>query len=83
MNGYSIFFTRIRGSLGEVSPHTLRHSFASVAADMEFAESTIAALLGHKSASITGRYIHSCDSVLLAAADKVAERIHMLMTVAE
>lgn len=57
------------------TPHTLRHSFASVAADMGFTESTIAAMLGHQSGSVTSRYIHHLDSVLLAAADKVAAQI--------
>ena len=35
--------------LKDVTPHTLRHTFASVAADMGFSELTIAALLGHAS----------------------------------
>ena len=33
--------------LEEVTPHTLRHTFASVAAELGFSELTIAALLGH------------------------------------
>jgi integrase len=64
-----------KAKLDGVTPHTLRHSFASVAADMGFTESTIAAMLGHQSGSVTSRYIHHLDSVLLAAADKVASQI--------
>ena len=57
-----------------VTPHTLRHSFASVAGDLGFTESTIA-LLGHSAGSITSRYVHHLDTVLVAAADKVAKAI--------
>jgi integrase len=57
---------------GDITPHTLRHSFASLAADEGFSESTIAALIGHQGRSMTSRYIHSADAVLLAAADAVA-----------
>ena len=32
--------------LADVTPHTLRHTFASVAGDLGFSELTIAALLG-------------------------------------
>lgn len=56
----------------EVTPHVLRHSFASVAADLGYSEPTIASLIGHKGGGITRRYIHSADAVLLAAADAVA-----------
>jgi len=51
----------------------LRHSFASLAADLGYSEPTIAALVGHKGGTITSRYIHTADAVLLAAADAVAD----------
>jgi integrase len=54
------------------TPHVLRHSFASLAADIGYSEPTIAALLGHAGRSMTSRYLHSADAVLLAAADAVA-----------
>jgi integrase len=57
----------------DITPHTLRHSFISVAADLALSEPTIAALVGHKGRSVTSRYIHSADAVLLAAADVVAK----------
>jgi integrase len=64
---------RARGGLPpDISAHTLRHSFASLAADLGYAESTIAQLIGHKGHSITSRYLHGADAVLLAAADAVA-----------
>lgn len=63
----------------DVTPHVLRHSFASLAADLGYSEPTIAALVGHKGHSITSRYVHSADAVLLAAADAVANRTAELM----
>lgn len=66
--------------LEDVTPHTLRHSFASVAGDLGYSEPTIAALLGHAAGSVTGRYVHHLDSVLIAAADRVAAEIARMMT---
>jgi integrase len=63
----------------DVTPHTLRHSFASVAADLGYSELTIASLLGHKKGSVTSKYAHHADAVLLQAADVVADRIAQLM----
>ena len=58
----------------DVTPHVFRHSFASLAADMGYSEPTIAALIGHAGRSMTSRYVHSADAVLLAAAEAVARR---------
>lgn len=66
---------RLGGLPVDVTPHVLRHSFASVAADLEYSEPTIAALIGHKRHSVTSRYVHSADALLLAAADAVAAEI--------
>src|SRR5262249_30480399 len=63
----------------DITPHVLRHSFASLAADLGYSEPTIAVLVGHKGQTITGRYVHSADAVLLAAADAVANRTAELM----
>jgi integrase len=63
----------------DITPHVLRHSFASLAADLGYNEPNIASLLGHKTHSITSRYVHSADAVLLAAADAVAHAIMNLM----
>ncbi len=62
-----------------ITPHTLRHSFASLAGDLGYSEPTIAALVGHKGRTITSRYVHSADAVLLAAADVVSDRTAELM----
>nr|WMC97387.1 site-specific integrase [Aminobacter aminovorans] len=58
-----------------VTAHTLRHSFASVGADLDYSDSTIGACLGHSRSGITSRYTHRLDSVLVAAADKIAGEI--------
>lgn len=68
-----------RAGLDHVTPHTLRHGFASVANDLGYTEPTIAALLGHSTGSVTRRYIHHLDSVLLAAADAVACAVQSYM----
>jgi integrase len=69
-----------RAGLEGVTPHTMRHSFASVAGDLGFADSTIGALLGHAGGTITSRYVHRLDSVLVAAANKVCSEIYRQMT---
>ena len=82
MAGFSAMFARITkaGELpGDVTPHVLRHSFASLAGDLGYSETTIAALVGHKGQSITSRYVHAADAVLLAAADAVAARTAALI----
>jgi integrase len=82
MTGYSKLWARI-GRLADlpedVTPHVLRHSFASLAGDLGFSEPTIAALIGHKGRTVTSRYVHSADAVLLAAADAVANKTLALM----
>ena len=80
--GYRKMWLRIAklGDLpADITPHVLRHSF-SLAADLGCNEPTIASLLGHKTHSITSRYVHSADAVLLAAADAVANATMKLMT---
>jgi integrase len=64
-----------RAGFEDVTAHTLRHSYASTAGDLGFALPTISALLGHAAGSVTARYIHHLDTVLIAAADKVAREI--------
>jgi integrase len=63
----------------KVTPHVLRHSFASLASDLGYSEPTIASLIGHAGRSVTSRYVHSADAVLLAAADAVVARTLSLM----
>jgi integrase len=82
MTGFRKLWDRIAklGDLpADITPHVLRHSFASLAADIGYSEPTIAALVGHKGHTITSRYVHSADAVLLAAADAVARHMAELM----
>jgi integrase len=82
MVGFPKFWAKIAklGKLpADVTPHTLRHSYASLAGDLGYSEPTIAALIGHKGHSITSRYVHTADAILLAASDAVANRTAELM----
>jgi integrase len=65
----------------DITPHTLRHSFASLAGDLGYSELMIAGLIGHRKASVTSKYIHLADPLLLAAADAVSNRTEELMGV--
>jgi integrase len=69
-----------RAELEGVTPHTMRHSYASVAGDLGYADSTIAALLGHAGGTVTSRYIHRLDAVLVAAANKVCGEVYRQIT---
>jgi integrase len=64
-----------RAKLHDVTLHVLRHTFASVAAELGFTELTIAGLLGHTARGVTNRYSHLPDSALLSAADRVAAHL--------
>lgn len=82
MSGFPGYFERVCGAAGvpaDVTPHVLRHSFASLAADLGYSDATIAQLIGHKGGGITRRYIHHADAVLLAAADRVADETRLRM----
>src|SRR5947207_263742 len=65
MGGFRSFWLRIAALAAlpaDITPHTLRHSFASIAADLGYSELAIAALLGHKKASVTSKYTHQADA---------------------
>jgi integrase len=64
-----------RAELAGVTPHTLRHSFATTANTLGCSEPTIAMMLGHSRGTVTSRYVHVVDDTLLAAADRVAGAI--------
>jgi site-specific recombinase XerD len=64
--------------LVDISLHTLRHTFASIAGDLGFSELTIAALLGHAPRGVTQRYIH-IDEALRMTADRVAGEMAALL----
>ena len=65
--------------LAGVTPHVLRHSFASIANDLGFTEVTIAALVGHSRGSVTSKYIHTLDTALIMAADTISGYIQGLL----
>jgi integrase len=67
--------TKLKG----VTPHTLRHSFATTANTLGCSEPTIAAMLGHSRGTMTSRYVHVVDDTLLAAADRVSGAIARAM----
>jgi integrase len=76
MVGVKLFQSAVRRSgLKDVTIHTLRHSFASMALALGYSELTIAGLLGHRLHSVTSRYAHHVDGNLIAAADTIAEQI--------
>jgi hypothetical protein len=50
-------------------------SVASTAGDLGYSDSTIGAMLGHAGGTITSRYVHHRDAVLIAAADRVAGQV--------
>jgi integrase len=62
----------------DVTPHSLRHSFASLTADLGLPDHTIARLLGHRQSTVTSRYIHMEKSVI-EASDLVANEVLRLM----
>jgi len=67
-----------RAGLTDVTPHTLRHTFASVAGDLNFSELTIKGLLGHAPRGVTQGYVH-LDVALVVAADQVSSRVEELL----
>jgi len=69
----------IGSPLEGVTPHVLRHSFASIGNDLGFTEVTIAALMGHAKATVTSKYIHLLDAALIMAADTLAGYIAALL----
>ena len=61
-----------------VTPHTLRHTFGSVAGDLGFSELTIRALLGHAARGVTQGYVH-IDEALKLAVTRTSEEIWKLL----
>jgi integrase len=83
MKGFRKLWNRILkfGELAaDVTPNVLRHSFTSLGADLGYSDVTIGAIVGHKGRTITSRYIHSADAVLLSVADAIADQTVALMS---
>jgi len=68
-----------RVGFNDVTAHTFRHSYASIAGDLGFSDSTIETLIGHVAGTVTSKYIHRLDTVLVSAADSVARAIRGFM----
>jgi len=65
-----------RAQLEDVTAHTLRHTFGSVAGDLGFSELTIKGMLGHGKRGVTQGYIHIDEGLRLAiecTANKIAD----------
>ena len=61
-------YRRLLGIVVPVSPHSLRHGFATYLAEKGASPAAIQRLLGHESLQTTTRYVH--------ASDRFAERTH-------
>ncbi len=61
-----------------VTPHTLRHTFGSVAGDLGFSELTIRAMLGHASRGVTQGYVH-IDEALRLGITRTSDEIALLL----
>jgi integrase len=68
-----------RRALTDLTLHSLRHGFATTADGFGFTLPTVAALLGHAAGGVTAGYVARVDTVLIAAADKVAHAIAHMM----
>ena len=64
----------------DYSPHGLRSAYATAAHELGLGDLTIKALLGHARLGVTSGYIVSVDSLVLAAAEKVARYVAGAMT---
>ena len=56
---------------GKVTPHTLRHTFATRLIERGADVATVAALLGHESIATTSRYLHPSEARLAEAVEGV------------
>jgi integrase len=63
-----------KAKLSNITPHVLRHTFASLAGDLGYSELTIAGLLGHSARGMTQGYVH-LDTALVVAADRISAAV--------
>jgi integrase len=62
-------------ALSEISAHSLRHGFATIANDIGLTLPTVSSLLGHSLGGVTAGYVSQIDATLTAAADKTCRAI--------
>lgn len=68
------------GPLDKVTLHSLRHSVAGTAEELDCSLPTIAAMLGHRLAGVTAGYVlKRLDKPLIASSDRVAGHIDRAM----
>jgi integrase len=69
----------------DLTPHALRHSYATLCAVLGFPEAVTAALLGHTrgTGTVTAGYQHLSGEPLLRAADAVSAKIETLLSGAD
>ena len=67
VSGVEIMLRKIgrAAGIGEVSPHMLRHSFASHMVEQDVATEMIQAMLGHRSPASTNLYMHVSNKSLM------------------
>jgi site-specific recombinase XerD len=63
---------RRAGIEGRVTPHVLRHTFATQALEKGVDVATVAAILGHESIATTSRYLHPSEARLVEAVERLA-----------
>ncbi|MGH6782230.1 MAG: tyrosine-type recombinase/integrase [Sphingomonadaceae bacterium] len=68
-----------RAGITGATLHTLRHTFASVAGNLNFSELTIKGLLGHSPRGVTQGYVH-LDFALVMAAERVSSQMDALLS---
>lgn len=58
--------------ISEISPHKLRHTFATRQIENGMSQSALAKILGHTKTSMTDKYVHLSDNSLRAEMNKTA-----------
>ncbi|WP_281413065.1 MULTISPECIES: hypothetical protein [Aureimonas] len=64
--------------IDSASRHTIRHTFATVAAGLGYSDAIIGGLLSHASRGVTSRYLRRPDEAFVAAADAVSTKVAWL-----